>query len=100
VPSHWDLEIDTYWIRRAAGSMEQAFRAFSAGGATQPPLPAAALGSSDTAAAVVALVNVRNRQAHAAAAQLQALANAVACQLHDAADRFDLAESNISAPTR
>lgn len=100
MPDTWDLEIDTYWIRRAAGSVDEASRAFAAAAADLLPPFSTGLGPSEAAASALTLVRARNGQAHAAAAQLQAVAAAVGRQLHDVADHFDRLEAAIAVPHR
>lgn len=97
-----DLEIDTFWIRRAAGGLDEAAQCFMAGAADQPQLPLAAQfpDQSGIFAAAVAMANARSSQAHAAAAQLGAVAAAVGQQLLAAADRFDRAEAALRMTPR
>ena len=102
MPSPWDLELDTDWIRRAADSIQDASGAFSRGDGDGifAPLSMDGLGPSGAASAVAALVNTRNAQAHAAAAQLQAVAAGVAAGLRDAAAHFDRVEAAVAMPIR
>ncbi len=100
MPGSWDLEIDTYWIRRAAGSMDGAALAFGTVTTVLPPLTSAGLGASDTAAAVAVLVNARNQQARAAATQLRDVTTAIGNRLRDAAATFDRLETGVALPNR
>lgn len=102
MPGTLDLDVDTYWIRRAAGKMEDAAQCFAAATAGQPPipLPPGCLGRSVVAVATVALANLRTGQAHAAADQLHGVAAAVGQQLLDTAGGFDRAETAIQRRPR
>ena len=102
MPSTWDLDVDTYWIRRAAGSVDEAARCFGAvaGDRSWVPVSVDDLGRCPSAAAVVVMVDARNSQAHAAAAQLRSLADAVGLGLLGAADRFDRTEVSVGSGPR
>lgn len=96
-----DLDIDTYWIRRASSELDEAAQCFGAASSQScVPISSFVLGRSEAFAAAVAMAGTRNDQAHAASSQLQAVAAAVSRQLFLSAETFDRIEASTRAVPR
>jgi len=89
-----DLDVDTDWIRRAAGTLSAVnSRLYYAQQSTLPTeLNDASLGTGPHAATVAQLVNTRCRQSGEAAAALNSISTALAGNLVLAAEKFERAE--------
>lgn len=89
----FDLDVDTTWIRRAAGTLREAAQGFRGPDPLAASVTAEQLGGSAQASGVAQLVNLRSDQTRAAAAQLSSIAAGLADKLDLAADSLDRAEA-------
>jgi hypothetical protein len=95
-----DLQVDTAWIRRAAASLDDCGRDFSAGHhGSSVVISSSSLGLSTAAIALTGLLNLRCGQAEDAAVQLTSVSVGLSAQLRHAASEFDRYEAAIRLGT-
>lgn len=95
-----DLQVDTAWIRRAAATLDDCGRGFSAGHHGPALVISSSLGHSSAATVVTGLLNLRSGQAQDAAVQLTSVSIGLADRLRHAASEFDRYEAAIRPGTR
>ena len=94
-----DLQVDTEWIRRAAATLEETGRTWTAVAPGSAPTPnSAALGEDAGSAATARLVGLRCLQAREAVRQLASVAAGLSQQLLHSAETFDRAEHGLQGP--